>query len=193
MIISEIPLEKFVQDITNIYYYIYLPEHECATLSGKVYMHRYVMSRHLGRLLSSDEAVHHKDEDRTNNDISNLELLSMSEHAIKHAEVKHGPAKIVACSHCGFEFKCPTRRFNRSKSGKLFCSQECTQAAAREFDVEVLRDLVWCMPTVKVAKILGVSDVAVAKRCKLLGIIKPPRGYWRKVETGTLNEQNSQT
>jgi hypothetical protein len=37
------------------------------------------------------------------------------------------------------------------------------------------------MPTSKLCKELGVSDVAIGKRCKLLGIDKPPRGYWQKL------------
>jgi len=36
--------------------------------------HRYVMEQHLGRLLYRDENIHHKDGNRLNNDISNLEL-----------------------------------------------------------------------------------------------------------------------
>ena len=35
-------------------------------------------------------------------------------------------------------------------------------------------------PTVRIAKMLGVSDVAIGKRCKRLGIEKPGRGYWSK-------------
>ncbi|MBK1827361.1 hypothetical protein [Haloferula rosea] len=31
---------------------------------------------------------------------------------------------------------------------------------------------------------LGVSDVAIAKRCRKLNIPRPPRGYWAKVEAG---------
>lgn len=46
---------------------------------------------------------------------------------------------------------------------------------------EELKKLVWEHPTTKVAEMLGVSDVAVAKRCKKFGIDKPPRGYWAKV------------
>ena len=49
-----------------------------------------------------------------------------------------------------------------------------------------LEELVWSMSTVKVAKLLGVSDVAIAKRCKLLGVEKPPRGYWAKVQYNKL-------
>ena len=58
----------------------------------------------------------------------------------------------------------------------------------RKFEIpkEELEELVWSMSTVRVAKLLGVSDVAIAKRCKLLGIEKPPRGYWAKVQYNKL-------
>lgn len=39
------------------------------------------------------------------------------------------------------------------------------------------------MPTVKVAKKLGVSNVAIKKRCEKNNIPKPGLGYWRIVET----------
>lgn len=42
------------------------------------------MEEHLGKSLRTDQHVHHKDEDYTNNDISNLEILSPSEHAKLH-------------------------------------------------------------------------------------------------------------
>jgi hypothetical protein len=46
--------------------------------------HRYVMEKHLGRELSSDEIVHHIDEDRSNNDLSNLQIMTREEHARLH-------------------------------------------------------------------------------------------------------------
>ena len=73
-------------------------------------------------------------------------------------------------------------------SHRVNCSQKCVAMASRKFEItpEELHELVWSMPTVEVAKRLGISDVAVGKRCKRLGVDKPPRGYWRKVETGTI-------
>lgn len=47
-----------------------------------------------------------------------------------------------------------------------------------------LYDEVWEEPTQKVAQRYGVSDVAIAKACALLGIPKPPRGYWAKKAAG---------
>lgn len=45
---------------------------------------------------------------------------------------------------------------------------------------------VWEAPVTTLAKQLGVSDVAIHKRCKRLGIETPPRGYWRKLETSKM-------
>jgi len=42
------------------------------------------MERHLGRRLNRDEAVHHIDGNRDNNDIDNLRLMTNSEHAKLH-------------------------------------------------------------------------------------------------------------
>ncbi len=44
--------------------------------------------------------------------------------------------------------------------------------------------LIWERPASEVAKELGISDVALGKRCRRLQVPKPPRGYWTKVATG---------
>lgn len=49
-----------------------------------------------------------------------------------------------------------------------------------------LRALVWTKPTTEIAREFGVSDVAVAKRCKAQGIPKPAPGFWAKVAAGTI-------
>ncbi len=46
---------------------------------------------------------------------------------------------------------------------------------------EELKALIWVKPATSVAKEIGVSSVAIKKRCKLRGIETPPRGYWSKV------------
>lgn len=51
---------------------------------GVVDEHRYIMQKHLGRRLSFNEVVHHKDGNKRNNSIENLELISRSEHAKLH-------------------------------------------------------------------------------------------------------------
>lgn len=45
---------------------------------------------------------------------------------------------------------------------------------------EVLHYLIWNNPTTKLSKLFSVSDVAIAKWCKIYKIKKPERGYWAK-------------
>ena len=45
------------------------------------------MENHLGRLLDENEIVHHKDGNKKNNDVSNLEVMTASEHASCHARM----------------------------------------------------------------------------------------------------------
>lgn len=47
-------------------------------------------------------------------------------------------------------------------------------------DKQELEKMIWETPTTILAKKLGVSDVALAKLCKRVGVQKPPRGYWAK-------------
>lgn len=47
--------------------------------------HVVVMERIIGRRLMANECVHHKDENKSNNDPSNLELMTRSEHSRHHS------------------------------------------------------------------------------------------------------------
>ena len=62
---------------------------------------KYIMEQHLGRKLSSDETVHHKDGDFTNNDPSNMEVKLRVEHNI-HDAIRAKKVKTV-CIECGKE------------------------------------------------------------------------------------------
>ncbi len=53
-----------------------------------------------------------------------------------------------------------------------------------ELTREQLHELVWSTPVAKLAEQFGVSDVAIAKRCKKLFVPRPGRGYWVKLEFG---------
>ena len=159
----------------NGYLYFYDPQNPYANKSGIVYEHIKIMCEHIGRHLKDNECVHHRDRNKLNNSLDNLMLLTKSEHVSLHLlEDKGYYSEIRVCKYCGKEFKCP------HKSNQKYCSDKCARNDQRKFDIskEELEKLVWEMPSTKVAKIFGVSDRAIGKRCKLLGIQKPPRGYW---------------
>ena len=52
-----------------------------------------------------------------------------------------------------------------------------------------LYELVWSKPLVELAKDFGLSDVALAKRCRKLAIPVPGRGYWARVAAGQVPRQ----
>lgn len=49
------------------------------------YRYRLVMEQHIGRRLRSDEHVHHRNRDHTDDRLGNLQILTPSEHAVLHA------------------------------------------------------------------------------------------------------------
>src|SRR5258708_39588205 len=54
---------------------------------------------------------------------------------------------------------------------------------------EHLYDQVWTMPTQKLAKQYGISDVGLSKICRRLNVPKPGLGYWAKVDAGQKPER----
>lgn len=62
----------------------YDPAHPWPRRPGYVLEHVRVMELQIGRRLTTEEIIHHKDHDRQNNDLSNLELLTRSAHSRYH-------------------------------------------------------------------------------------------------------------
>lgn len=98
---------------------------------SKVYTQysRYLVSVKLGRLLLDSESVDHIDEDKTNDSIDNLTVLSMSENSIKGLRYNFpdGQSRVqLVCPECKSYFS--IRKANSFvERGKLYnaCSRKC--------------------------------------------------------------------
>ena len=145
------------------------------------YIHRIVMAEKLGRVLLTNEHVHHKNGDRGNWNLKNLELLTATVHAKRHRSDEYGSCHFETnCAFCG---KPLSRGLSQKRYHKTFCDNDCRVAGMDKVKwpaVNELQKLVWELPVTAVAKRLGVSDRAVKKRCKREGIETPGRGYWTK-------------
>lgn len=60
----------------------------------QVRLHRYLMEQKMGRKLLFHEIVHHKDGNIHNNNISNLELISRSDHMRIHKNIHEAALKV---------------------------------------------------------------------------------------------------
>lgn len=95
--------------------------------------HRAVMENHLGRPLTTDEHVHHRDHDKTNNSIENLLLTTNNEHAHHHhteawasggfRRKKHERATRI-CDQCGVSYS-RSPAHDRPYLAHHFCSSAC--------------------------------------------------------------------
>jgi len=86
--------------------------------------HRYVMEKKLGRKLAQGEDVHHVDENKSNNDPSNLELKLHQKHTSDHRPHR------MPCLVCGYDDV-------HGSHGLCACHAERAKQFLRDADIKI--------------------------------------------------------
>ena len=99
-----------------------------ANSDGYVFEHRLVMARYIGRPLKRNECVHHIDGCTQNNDISNLQMMTVGTHARLHKSKKIivRAIKERMCGICGKDISAGRCfRYNGKTLQITFLCQSC--------------------------------------------------------------------
>ena len=164
----------------NGYSYFYFPDHPLAAQNGLVSLQRHIVSVQIKRWLTPDEVVVFVNGNCQDTRPENLTVTTRA--GLMTLNAKHPPRIELVCAYCNNVYTESPAHANR----RHYCSKKCSVAASRKFEITAkeLEQLVWGLPTTRLAALLGISDKAIEKRCKRLNISKPPPGYWSKLSIG---------
>jgi len=117
---------------------------------GKTYHNNYIPEHHLkwwqekNEVVSSDELIHHKNGNKKDNRIENLEKMTVEEHSRLHAKKGRKHVKII-CPMCGEPFTKEKRQtfLQKPDSKASYCSRSCSSKAYhREEEPENMKEYV---------------------------------------------------
>lgn len=122
------PVWSRIIKVAGGYRAIFCPSHPNAWPNGYVYMHRLVLERKLGRLLTQDEIAHHDNEDKADNHPDNIILSTRSAHTVLHMSTGTTMADLT-CNYCGNKFQRAKRRTYKDKP--VYCNHSCAATRNR--------------------------------------------------------------
>ncbi len=168
-------------DKTLGYVYFIEKSHPLANKgTGRVYYHRHVASIGIGYWLPSKEHVHHIDDNKLNNNLSNLQVCSASEHGKEHTKHLVKEKFDLECPVCKSLFKVLLSAIDK----RVCCSEKCLREYTYVWKVskEELEFLIWNYSYTQIAKMYPISDVGAKKKAKSLGCKIPPPYFFSKTE-----------
>lgn len=167
------------------YKYITDKSHPRANADGSVYLHIIVAEKKLGRRLTQEEVVHHKDSNKLNNDPNNLMIFATKgDHTRFHMYdcdenmlsvnsdgvyiCNQRPTICVDCgvkiTKCGVRCKSCARKHNRK-----------TRRPSKSELINILQDAKGNFT--QIGKLYGVTDNAVRKWCDSYNLPRKSRDY----------------
>jgi len=88
---------------------------------------RYLVSVNEKRILDKNEHVDHKDDNKGNDDMNNLQILTLKENNIKAAKVKGCKTVVLKCPSCHKIFERRRGQTHMVKGGAFTgCSRKCS-------------------------------------------------------------------
>lgn len=111
------------------YQYALVPDHPKATKNGYVLLHRIIVENYLNRMLEENEIVHHKDGNKKNNTIENLEVMDRIQHVKLHGLKKGHKVVLFKCPWCEKEFVRNKNNTHLTKPSKYNCT--CCDSSCR--------------------------------------------------------------
>lgn len=159
--------------------YIKINQKKCTKIRQKK-LHREIMERHIGRELNANELVHHINEDRQDNRIENLKIVTHKEHAQIHLKVKRIILEFV-CAFCGTEFKreMTPQKLNYIKTHnqtKFFCSKECSHAHQIKNKKSITKDEATLIAK-GIAEGLNMNQISKKYKIKYMTVYQERKGF----------------
>lgn len=126
-------IEKIVSK--GDYLYGIVRNHPNRTKNNYVLYHRLIIENLLGRILNSNEVVHHRNGNKKDNRVENLELFINSEHSKLH-NTSGNKMLLLCCPNCKIIFE---RRRNQTHliKGGIYtsCSKRCRGQFTRKIQL----------------------------------------------------------
>jgi predicted RNA-binding Zn-ribbon protein involved in translation (DUF1610 family) len=150
------------------YIYAIVHSHPKAIDHGYVLLHRVLMENKIGRMLLSNEVVHHKNGNKRDNRIQNLQLMTVAEHNLTHAQQNRKPMVTLSCPQCKGMFERPRKRthLSRRNQERTFCSRSCAGTWNRERQLAASGEIISIKAIDLMCPICGKSKSRYAKTCR---------------------------